>query len=79
MKTVTLKADENFYDRLDRLAKHLHLSKSEVIRRSVTVYEAAIERERIRKRFKEASLKVRGANDEIIRDFEAAVADGLDD
>ena len=79
MKTVTLKVDENFYDRLDRLAKHLHLSKSEVIRRSVTVYEAAIERERIRKRFKEASMKVRGANDEIIRDFEAAVADGLDD
>ncbi len=79
MKTVTLKADETFYNRLDRLARSLHLSKSEVIRRSVSVYEAALERERMRQRFKEASLKVRQSNDEVIRDFDAAVADGLDD
>ena len=79
MKTVTLKADETFYNRLDRLARSLHLSKSEVIRRSVSVYEAALERERMRQRFKEASLKVRQSNDEVIHDFDIAVADGLDD
>ena len=79
MKTVTLKADETFYNRLDRLARSLHLSKSEVIRRSVSAYEAAMERERMRQRFKEASLKVRQSNDEVIHDFDIAVADGLDD
>ncbi len=79
MKTVTLKVDESFHARLDHLARSLHLSKSEVIRRSVSAYEAAIERKRLRQRFKEASLKVREANDEVMRDFDTAVADGLDD
>ncbi len=79
MKTVTLKVDESFHARLDHLAKSLHLSKSEVIRRSVSAYETAMERRRMRERFKEASMKVREANREVIRDFDAAVADGLDD
>ena len=79
MKTVTLKVDESFHVRLDSLARSLHLSKSEVIRRSVAAYEAAMERKRMREQFKEASLKVRAANDEVIRDFDATVADGLDD
>ena len=79
MKTVTLKVDESFHARLDNLARTLHLSKSEVIRRSVAAYEAAMERRRMRERFKEVSMKVREANREVIRDFDAIVADGLDD
>ena len=79
MRRVTLKADEEFYLRLNRLSDSLHLSKSEVIRRAVAIYEATLERNSMKKRFKEASFKVRKANREIIEDFDVTLMDGIDD
>lgn len=34
MKTITLKTDDTFFEKVNDLAKHLHLSKSELIRRA---------------------------------------------
>ena len=39
MKTITLKTDDTFFEKVNDLAKHLHLSKSELIRRAVAEYE----------------------------------------
>jgi len=45
MKTITLKADDNFDARLVRLAERLGTTKSAVIREAVGSYERQVERE----------------------------------
>ena len=79
MKTVTLKTDSIFFDKLTKLAKELHITKSEFIRRSVSEYEKYIYREKLKANIQAASLKVREANMEIISDFDATVSDGIGD
>ncbi|NPA30177.1 MAG: ribbon-helix-helix protein, CopG family [Epsilonproteobacteria bacterium] len=79
MKTVTLKTDENFFEKLTVLAKELHLTKSELIRRAVSEYEKHIQRQRLKNRFKEASLKVRESNTKLTEEFETTLLDGLED
>jgi hypothetical protein len=79
MKTVTLKTDAIFFDMLTKLAKELHITKSEFIRRSVYEYEKFIYREKLKSNIHEAALKVREASGDIIRDFDNAISDGLED
>lgn len=79
MKTITLKADPQFDAELTRLAKRLGTSKSAVIREAVGEYKAKLDREAMRKRLREASLKVREQNLEELEIWGAAIADGLDD
>lgn len=79
MKTVTLKTDDNFFEKLTVLAKELHLTKSELIRRAVSEYEQHIQRQRLKNRFKEASLKVRESNAKLTEEFETTLLDGLED
>jgi len=79
MKTITLKSDEHFFERLTHLAKELHLSKSELIRRAVMEYEERIYKMRLKQQLKEASLRVREANKKINDEFDVAIVDGLDD
>jgi predicted transcriptional regulator len=79
MKTVTLKTDDNFFEKLTVLAKELHLTKSELIRRAVSEYEKHIQRQRLKNRFKEASLKVRESNAKLTEEFETTLLDGLED
>ncbi len=45
MKTITLKADDNFFDTLTNLTKTLNTTKSDVIRRSVLYYKDILEKE----------------------------------
>ena len=78
MKTVTLKTDDTFFEKLSHLAAELHLSKSELIRRSVAEYERHIHRRRLKERFKAASTQVRSANENIIDDFDDTIIDGLE-
>ncbi len=78
MKTVTLKTDSVFFDKLTRLAKELQITKSEFIRRSVSEYERHLNREKLKANIRNASEKVREANTNIIKDFETAVNDGLE-
>jgi len=79
MKTVTLKTDDNFFEKLTVLAKELHLTKSELIRRAVSEYEKHIQRQRLKNRFKEASFKVRESNAKLTEEFETTLLDGLED
>lgn len=79
MKTITLKADPQFDAELTRLAKRLHTTKSAVIREAVGEYKLKLDREEMRKRLKEVSLKVRDQTREEIEIWDGTIADGLDD
>lgn len=79
MKTITLKTDDTFFEKVNDLAKQLHLTKSELIRRSVAEYELLIRKREMKERMKEASLRVREANKEINDVFDVTFGDGLKD
>ena len=79
MKTITLKTDDTFFEKVNDLAKQLHLTKSELIRRSITEYESHIKKRAMKERMKEASLRVRESNKEINDLFEVTSEDGLKD
>jgi len=77
MKTITLKADEDFDTRLTRLAQRLGATKSAVIREAVGSYERQIEREELARRIREASLKTREEALRTASDWDDASADAL--
>ena len=77
MRTVTLKTDSIFFDKLTNLAKELQITKSEFIRRSVSEYEKHLYREKLKTNIQEASRKVRESNMEVIKDFDTTIDDGL--
>lgn len=77
MKTITLKTDDTFFDKVTSLAKHLHMSKSELIRKSVVEYENYVKRQALKEQLKEASLRVRKSNDSSQKDFDSTNLDGL--
>lgn len=77
MKTITLKTDDTFFEKVNDLAKQLHLTKSELIRRSVAEYESLIQKRAMKEKMKEASFRVREANKEINDAFEVTLDDGL--
>ena len=77
MRTITLKTDDTFFEKVNNLAKHLHLTKSELIRRSVAEYEVLVKKRAMKEQMKEASLLVREANRKIVDDFDAVSEDGL--
>jgi len=79
MKTITLKTDDSFFEKVNALAKHLHLSKSELIRRSIAEYERQMKKKEMKEQMKQASMRVRVANAEIVNEFDDTVNDGLDD
>ena len=79
MKTITLKTDDTFFDNVTNLAKHLHLSKSELIRRAVGEYEGAVKKREMKEQMKQTSLRARNANSTIIKEFDSSIADGLKD
>ena len=77
MKTITLKTDDTFFEHITALAKNLNLTKSELIRRSVREYENFIKKQALKEQIKQASLKVRHANKELITEFDTISNDGL--
>ena len=77
MKTITLKTDDLFFEKVSSLAKSLDLSKSELIRRSVREYENLIKKQKLKNQIKQASLNVREADKRIIQDFGTTIDDGL--
>ena len=78
MKTITLKTDDTFFEKVTELAKSLHLSKSELIRRSIAEYEKAIQRREMKEQMRQASLKVRKANRMNNHEFDDTLNDGLE-
>lgn len=79
MKTITLKADKQFDAELTGLARRLGTTKSAVIREAVGEYRTKLDREAMRERLKEVSLRLRAQNQEEMDLWEATLADGLDD
>ncbi len=79
MRTITLKSDEAFFDRLTHLARELSLSKSELIRKAVTAYEETARRRLLKEQMRTASQRVREANIQINAEMDDALFDGLDD
>jgi predicted transcriptional regulator len=79
MKTITLKADPKFDAELTALAERLHTTKSAVIREAVGEYKIKLDRDAMRARLQELSLRLREQTLEAIEDFDDTVADGLDD
>jgi len=79
MKTITLKAEDSFFEKVTSLAKVLHLSKSELIRQSIVEFEKNIKNKKLKEKMMHASLKVREANRAIVNDFDGTAQDGLID
>jgi len=65
MKTITLKTEDSFFEKVTSLAKELHLSKSELIRQSITEFENNVRNKKLKEKMMRASLKVREANREV--------------
>jgi len=76
-RTITLKADEDFDELLSRLAARLDTTRSAVIREAVREYQKTLDREALRRRIREASLKTRRQAAGIVDELDAASADGL--
>lgn len=79
MRTLTLKTDDSFFEKVTELAKHLHLSKSELIRKAIAEYEKTIKRKEIKEQMKRASFRVRNSSSKISKEFESTLSDGLSD
>ena len=79
MKTITLKTDDHFFDKVAEMAQRLHMNKSELIRKAIVEYEKAMYCKEIKERMKKASMKVRGEGLEIEKLFEDTLDDGLKD
>ena len=78
MKTITLKTDDSFFEKVTALAKHLHLTKSELIRRSITEYELHVQKKEMKEQMKQASMRVRESNREMMSEFDDTLLDGLE-
>lgn len=78
MKTITLKTDNTFFEKVNALAKHLHLSKSELIRRSIAEYELVIKKKEMEEQMRKASRLVRQANRNINAEFDSTLLDGIE-
>ena len=78
MKTITLKTDNTFFEKVNALAKHLHLSKSELIRRSIAEYELVIKKREMEEQMRKASRLVREESRKINTEFDVALLDGIE-
>lgn len=79
MKTITLKTDDHFFEKVSELAKHLHLTKSELIRKAVREYDEVMKRRMMKEQIQEASMRVRYANSKVNSEFDETLHDGLND
>jgi len=77
MHTITLKSDDAFYDTLNDMVKNLKTTKSALIRRAVIYYKSALEKERLKAKIKQASLKVKDESLKISQEFDNTLSDGL--
>jgi predicted transcriptional regulator len=77
MHTVTLKADDNFFEILSDMTKELQTTKSDLIRKSVMHYKNSLEKELLKEQIKKASLKVRKHSLSISKELEDSLSDGL--
>jgi len=77
MKTITLKTDDIFFEKISNLAKNLHISKSELIREAIKEYEKNLYKKNLKKKVQDASFKVRDSIKDEMKDWEVTNLDGL--
>ncbi|MEN8770421.1 MAG: hypothetical protein ABF267_03900 [Glaciecola sp.] len=77
MKTLTLKATDNFEQKLIATAKEMNLSKSELIRLAVEQFCAKNSEARVKNQVQEASFKTRYKLESV--DWDDTLLDGLKD
>jgi predicted DNA-binding protein len=77
MHTITLKSDDNFYEMLNNMVKNLSTTKSDLIRKAVVHYRDVLEKEKLKKQIKNASMKTRESSMQIIKEFDNTLCDGL--
>ena len=77
MKTITLKADNNFINVLNEMVEAFNSNKSEIIRKSVLYYKDILEKEKLRKMMKQASQKVKNHSLKIAQNYDSALQDGI--
>lgn len=77
MKTITIKASDEFAQNLVDLAGQLHLSKSELIRQAVERFRQQQEQTLLKAKMQAAAQKVRSQTLDELNDWEATLEDGL--
>ncbi len=77
MKTITLKVDDNFFEELSNLVKEYKTTKTEFIKEAIKEYKNKKEKEKLKKLFYTASLKVREESKRINEEFEDSISDGI--
>lgn len=77
MKTITLKADNEFDAMLNQLSSRLHTTRSQVIRNAVKNYSKYLDREALRQKIKSASVKTREQATQACEDFMQSNSDGI--
>lgn len=77
MKTITIKASDEFAQNLVDLAGQLHLSKSELIRQAVERFRQQQEESIQKMKMQSAAKKVRAQTLEEIDDWDDSLEDGL--
>ena len=77
MKTITIKASDEFAQNLVDLALQLHLSKSELIRQAVERFRQQQEETLQKVKMQAAAQKVRSQTMNELKDWEVTVDDGL--
>ena len=77
MRTITLKTDDDFFDKVTRLSQELYVTKSEFIRKAISEYEKSLEKKKLQKQLERASYALRDYNSKIIKEFDDTISDGL--
>lgn len=77
MKTITLKADEQFDATLSKLATRLQTTRSAVIREAVGEYTRQLDRKDLAQRIREVALRASESTEQTLVDFDDTIADGL--
>jgi len=77
MKTITLKADDNFINILNEMVEAFNSNKSEIIRKSVLYYRDILEKEKLKREMKLASQKVKNHSLKIAQSYDSTLQDGI--
>lgn len=76
MKTITIKASDEFAQNLFDMANKLHMSKSEVIRQAFERFRQQQSEDALKQKMQAASQKVRHESE--IDDWNGTLTDGLE-
>jgi len=77
MHTITLKTDSDFFMMLNDMVRYLDTTKSDVIRKAVLNYRDVLEKEKLKKQIKKASMRTRNDSLSISKEFDDTLNDGL--